>query len=317
MLKPLISVIIPIYNTQDYLARCIDSVREQSYTNIEIILVNDGSSDKSPEICDNYALMDDRIIVIHKQNGGISDARNNGLTIARGEYLTFIDSDDFIHPKFIKFLLYHCLKDTCEIAACGLCKGSGEAFIDVMHPCTKVYTRTNAFLSRKVKSGIVGKLYKASLFHDLRFPVSDHFNYEDEALTYKLIYSCNNVCITNRALYYYYQSPNSTTRNQKHFQSIDFYEILKDRCRFFAAKEKELLEYSYEYACLCLMLFFFSCSKDKENTNDKEEMLKLFENYYFKMLNSKVTPLISKLMFTTFYLAPKLTTVSVNRLRLR
>ncbi|MDF2800626.1 MAG: hypothetical protein K0S61_529 [Anaerocolumna sp.] len=317
MLKPLISVIVPIYNTQDYLARCVDSIREQTYSNIEIILVNDGSTDKSPSICDNYALIDRRISAIHKINGGISDARNHGLEVAKGEYVTFIDSDDFIHPKFIKFLLYHCLKDECEIAACGLLKGSGVEFIDTLKPCTRIYTKTEAFLSRKIKSGIVGKLYKTSLFDELRFPVSDHFNYEDEALTYRLIYGCNRICITTRELYYYFQSPSSTTRNTKHFQSIDFYGILKERCKFFAAKEKELLEYSYEYACLCLMLFFLNCSKDKDNTNDKEEILLIFENYYFKMLNSDITPLKYKLMFTTFYLAPKMTAFGVNKLRLR
>lgn len=317
MLKPLISVIVPIYNTQDYLARCIDSIREQTYSNIEILLVNDGSTDKSPDICDNYRLMDKRISVIHKKNGGISDARNHGLDAAKGEYVTFIDSDDFIHPKFIKFLLYHCLKNDCEIGACGLYKGSGEEFIDSIRPCTKLYSKTEAFLSRKIKSGIVGKLYKTSLFTGLRFPVSDHFNYEDEALTYRLVYGCNRVCITNRELYYYFQSPTSTTRNTKHYQSTDFYEILGKRCEFFATKEKALLEYSYEYACLCLMLFFINCSKDKDNTNDKEEMLRLFETYYFKMLYSTVTPLRYKIMFTAFYTAPKITARGAISLKLR
>jgi hypothetical protein len=198
-----------------------------------------------------------------------------------------------------------------------LYKGSGEEFITSLRPCTKFYSRTEAFLSRKIKSGIVGKLYKTSLFNGLRFPVSDHFNYEDEALTYRLVYNCNKVCITDRELYYYFQSPFSTTRNTKHNQSTDFYEILKKRCEFFTTKEKELLEYTYEYACLCIMLFFITCNKDKENTNDKEEMLGLFETYYFKMLYNTVTPLKYKIMFTVFYKAPKLTANSVNYLKLR
>lgn len=304
MLKPLISVIVPVYNTQDYLARCIDSIIGQTYSNLEIILVDDGSSDKSPNICDNYALIDNRILVVHKTNGGISHARNYGLDLAKGEYVTFIDSDDFIHPKFMKFLLYHCLKDSSEIAACGLYKGSGDEFRADLKAGIQVFTKTGAFLSRKIKSGVVGKIYKTSLFEALRFPVSDHFNYEDEALTYQLVYLCNKVSITNRELYYYFQSPKSTTRNTNHFQSTDFYKILKERCEFFATKEKELLEFSYEYACLCLMLFFFQCNKDKENINDKEELLHLYETYYFKMIYNTVTPLKYKLMFTIFYKAP-------------
>lgn len=317
MIKPLISVIVPVYNTQDYLARCIESIREQTYTNLEIVLVDDGSSDKSSDICDNYALIDSRIKVIHKTNGGISDARNHGLDAVKGEYVVFLDSDDFIHPKFIKFLLYHCLKDNCEIAACGLYKGHGEDFPGTLRSGTKVYSKTEGFLSRNIKSGVVGKLYKISLFEGLRFPVSDHFNYEDEALTYKLVYGCNKICITNRELYYYFQSPLSTTRNIKHYQSTDFYGILKERCEFFAEKEKELLEFSYEYACLCIMLFFINCNKDKENINDKEEMLLLFENYYFKMIYNKVTPLKYKLMFSVFYAAPFMVSKSVRFLKLR
>lgn len=317
MLKPLISIIIPVYNTQDYLARCIDSVIAQTYTNLEIILIDDGSNDKSPEICDNCALMDNRICVVHKNNGGISHARNYGLDLANGEYVTFLDSDDFIHPKFIKFLLYHCLKDGCEIAACGLYKGSGDEFRANQKAGIYKYTNTEALLSRKIKSGVVGKLYKTSLFDQLRFPVSDHFNYEDEALTYQLVYLCNKVSITNRELYYYYQSPKSTTRNASHYQSIDFYQILKDRCNFFATKEKELLEFSYEYACLCLMLFFFQCNKDTENTNDLGELYHLFEIYYFKMIYNNVTPLRYKLMYSVFYITPYKVSLVVNKLNLR
>lgn len=317
MSKPLISVIVPVYKTQNYLSRCIESIINQVYNNLEIILVDDGSPDKCPQICDNYALIDDRIRVIHKDNGGISSARNIGLDIAKGEYVTFVDSDDFLHPKFLLYLCYKCVKEKCEIACCGLYKGSGNDFPEKLLSGTRVYDREGAFLSRKIKSGVVGKLYHIDLFKNLRFPVSDHFNYEDEALIYKLVYKCNKVCITNRELYYYYQSPVSTTRSLSHYKTTDFYEILKERCEFFSSKEKTLLEYSYEYACLCIMLFFINCMKDRDNINDKEEMMHLFENYYYKMINSKITPMKYKIMFTVFYMAPYKSAKLVNLLNLR
>ncbi len=103
-MKPLISIIIPVYNVEQYLHRCVDSVLNQTYKNLEIILVNDGSPDNCPFICDEYAKKDKRIIVVHKENGGLSSARNAGLEIVQGEYISFIDSDDWIHENYIEIL---------------------------------------------------------------------------------------------------------------------------------------------------------------------------------------------------------------------
>ncbi len=100
----LISVIVPVYKVEDYLSRCVDSILSQTYRNIEVILVDDGSPDKCGEICDRYAQHDPRVRVIHKENGGLSDARNAGIEIAQGQYISFIDSDDWVHPEFLESL---------------------------------------------------------------------------------------------------------------------------------------------------------------------------------------------------------------------
>ena len=105
-MKPLISVILPIYNVAQFLPRCIESVCSQTYDNLEIILVDDGSPDDCGDICDKYAEKDNRIVVVHKQNGGLSDARNKGAEIANGEYITFIDSDDYVTDTYVEYLLY-------------------------------------------------------------------------------------------------------------------------------------------------------------------------------------------------------------------
>ncbi len=310
----LVSIIIPVYQAEKYLWHCAASVMEQSYENIEIILIDDGSTDKSPDICDNLARMDERIKVIHQCNGGISSARNAGLQNARGEYIAFLDSDDFLHRHFVKYLLYLCRKHRAQMAACGLYSGSGSDFEGIsMKGSVLVYTGKEAILSRKIKSGVVGKLYKRELFEGLFFPVSDHFNYEDEALIYKLLYRCGKVIATQRPLYYYYQNPVSTTRKENHYKPTDFYQVLQDRILFFADKEKELLEYSYEYLCLNLMLFYFSCKRDAKNTNDMQELMMLYEKAYYKMLYNEVTPLRFKLMFTAFYQHPNLCAIAANK----
>ena len=120
MLNPLISVVVPIYNVDKYLDRCVESIIKQTYTNLEIILVDDGSSDNSPQICDNWNVKDKRIKVIHKENGGLSDARNVGLSFATGEIISFIDSDDWIEHEMFEKMLNRKKKDNSDIVSCGV-----------------------------------------------------------------------------------------------------------------------------------------------------------------------------------------------------
>ena len=129
MEKKLISVIVPVYNVEAYLERCVDSILKQTYKELEIILVDDGATDSSGELCDQLAKKDDRIIVIHKKNGGLSDARNAGIDASRGEYLSFIDSDDFIHPMFMEVLLQLCETTQCNIRKCGMQEVEGDTFV--------------------------------------------------------------------------------------------------------------------------------------------------------------------------------------------
>ena len=316
--KPLISIIVPIYKTENYLSRCVQSIINQSYFNIEIILVDDGSPDKCPVICDNLSLIDSRIRVIHKKNGGISSARNAGLDYMTGDYVTFIDSDDYIYKDLIKNLILMCTKYNCEISACALHTGSENNFDNVLNKGSIViYNKFEAFFSRRIKAGIVGKLYKAILFSNERFPISDHFNYEDEALTYKLVYNSNKIAITDKKMYYYFQSPISMTRNKNYFKTIDFIEVLEKRNEYFKHKEENLFELSLEYYCLCLMLFYISCKKDKHNTNNKDDILTIYKSIYKKVLNNSITPIHYKFMFTTFYLAPNWCSLIINTLHLR
>lgn len=204
---PLISVIVPIYKVERFLSQCIDSIIKQTYKNLEIILVNDGSPDKCGEICEDYAQKDNRIQVIHKKNGGLSDARNAALDIAKGEYITFIDSDDYITNDYIEYLWHILSNNNADISAV-----VHKSFIDGETPITTTTSRkvevlsTNEYLSKifyqsDVNTGAQTKLFKKELFNDIRFPKG--FIYEDLLTIYRLITQSTTIVISNYMGYLY------------------------------------------------------------------------------------------------------------------
>jgi glycosyltransferase involved in cell wall biosynthesis len=291
------------------------SILRQTYANLEIILVDDGSPDKCPQICDNYAAMDPRIMVIHKDNGGAYSAWNTGLDHMTGDYVSFIDGDDFVHEDYIKSLLWMSWKKHCDISSCSLVYGVDDDFSQINEKGKiTVYDKTGAFMSRKIKAHFYGRLYKASLFVNER--ARDVF-YVDEDFTYKLFYKAEQTAFTNKKLYYYYQSPNSMTRNDRHVIATDFIEILENRIRFFENKEEELLELSWEYYCICLMLIYMKCRMDPLNQNDKEEIRSIYQLAYRRVLRNTITPLCYKLMLSVFGAAPDFCSMIVYGLNLR
>ena len=208
-----ISVIVPIYKVEKYIHRCIDSIINQTYKNLEIILVDDGSPDSCPRICDEYAKKDKRIKVIHKENGGLSDARNKGVDIATGDYIAFVDSDDYIHPNMYEVLIYELEKNNSDIALCKYKivyeKSKITTEIDGKF---EVYSLNNlqALDSMYGKDGVDfivawNKLYKKDLFNKIRYPVGKI--HEDEYTTYKLLFASKNVIYIEYELYYFLLFP--------------------------------------------------------------------------------------------------------------
>ena len=201
--KPsLISIIVPVYNVERYLAACIDSVLRQTYKNFELILVDDGSTDHSGEICDRLAKTDSRMRVFHKKNGGLSDARNFGMKYAQGDYITFIDSDDAVSPRFIEILLLESLKNSADIVQCQF--ALREELLETGSGKSAVYRGADGFrqflMIGEVYVSSWCKLYRRELFDDISFPYG-RIN-EDVCTTYKLLYrSAKTVCI-DRALYW-------------------------------------------------------------------------------------------------------------------
>lgn len=211
-MNPLISVIIPIYNVKDYLNECIISVIRQSYKNIEIILVDDGSTDESADICDAYEAEDNRVRVIHKVNEGLSSARNIGIKIARGEYLSFIDSDDYIHADMLNILLQEMIKNQADVACCDY---SSEK-ISIDDKTVIVLNKENAISRLLDEDGYKcyawNKLYKRKLFENISYPEGKWF--EDITTTYNVFKNVKTVVYVKQKLYFYRLRKNSITQSK-------------------------------------------------------------------------------------------------------
>lgn len=245
MKQPLVSIIIPIYKVESYLRRCLDSIVRQTYKNLEIILVDDGSPDNCPQICDEYAACDNRIAVIHKKNGGLSEARNTGLDICKGEYISFIDSDDWVEKNYIEFLIKNAFSHQADIVIGNYDlvwddhSASSEPFQEVVLEKKEVFFQI--ITAQTTHLGISwGKLYKKRILDGERFPVGK--TQEDNYTSYKFIYKANRVCCVDAVLYHYYQRDDSISKTDT---SNNFMDVVKEQLDFLIEhKEFELAEFT-------------------------------------------------------------------------
>lgn len=214
METPLISVIVPVYKVEPYLRRCVDSILSQTYTHLEIFLVDDGSPDNCGKICDEYAQKDNRIKVIHKKNGGLSDARNVAIDVAKGEYITFVDSDDFIACDYVETLYNLVEKYQCKVGVAWLriFHEGCEAGINQPPYIEKVFDRIEGiekmFYQELFDTAAWGKIYHRSLFKTgIRYPFG--LIYEDLPTTYLLFLQADKIAFCNRVIYNYLLRANS------------------------------------------------------------------------------------------------------------
>ena len=247
---PKISVIVPVYKVEKYLNRCVESIVNQSFFNFELILVDDGSPDNSPQICDDWAQKDARIRVIHKENGGLSSARNAGISIADGEYLLFVDSDDVIHPDSLNILMTAIQRTGAEIAL-GCFTRFAEDTIDVSQylPWDEVIQiKSNLDILDGFFEDIAnipslvsacGKLWHRNLFNDITFPVGRLF--EDEFTTYKLYHRANSIAFVNIELYFYYDNMEGITRTLNIEKRFDEYDAQWERIQYFLERNLVIL----------------------------------------------------------------------------
>lgn len=232
--KPLISVIVPIYNVYEYVTKCIESIVNQTYYNLEIMLVDDGSTDGSGEICDEYAKKDSRIKVFHKENGGLSDARNYALERAHGELIGFVDGDDWIHTQMYGIMLNKMLETGSDIVACGFEQKNEELFNEDI-PYDKLNSRnmssSEALINIEIPLVVAwNKLYKHFLFDDIRYPVGRL--HEDEFVIHKLFNKCKKIAVIEKELYFYTVRDGSIVSKLTLKRINDALDALSDRVEY-------------------------------------------------------------------------------------
>jgi glycosyltransferase involved in cell wall biosynthesis len=224
MEKDLISIIIPVYNVEKYLKECVDSVRKQTYKNLEIILIDDGSKDNSGKLCDELAKEDNRIKVIHKENGGLSDARNVGIENATGEYIQFIDSDDFVEKDMIEILHNDICQEKADVSMCSLyLYKDGEKTTDASYKreiFNKEQVLKEILLDERVRSYAWNKMFKKSLFESIRFPKGKVF--EDIYTMSPIFQKANKIVFNDIPLYYYRQREGSILHNQTNELRLEY-----------------------------------------------------------------------------------------------
>lgn len=234
----LISVIIPVYNVEEYLCRCVDSVLDQTYRNTEILLVDDGSPDNCPAICDEYARQDARVRVLHQENKGLSGARNAGIDVAKGQWLAFVDSDDYLAPDFLERLLETCERTGSDLSVCRWEYVRGEKIPEHGTGETRVYTGREMLANLYLPDGAYfvvawNKLYRRELFEEIRYPLGKI--HEDEATTYRIYDKVRKAAYVDRSLYGYFVTPVSITRGFNP-RRMDWVTAVAERIDFFEEK---------------------------------------------------------------------------------
>ncbi len=228
-----VSIVVPVYNVEDCLSYCVDSLRQQTYKNIEIILVDDGSTDSSGEICDQYAREDDRIKVLHIENGGLSNARNTGVKESSTDWIVFIDSDDYYDHRAIEYLVKLRDKYRVDLVATPVIEVRNYENSDFLGDFREKYSgkldRRKAleqmFYGNYVGTHSGGKLYKKEIL--LRFPYPNGMLYEDLSLAYEHIASCENIAVSALNLYKYYRRPGSIVNSKYSDRLLDFYKAME------------------------------------------------------------------------------------------
>lgn len=256
MKNDLISIIIPVYKVEKYLEKCIESVLKQTYTNLQIILVDDGSPDNCGKICDEYAKKDSRIEVIHKANGGLSDARNVGISKAKGRYIGFVDSDDYIKEDMYEILLNLIKKYDADVSICNLYDVIDEnECIRNKENGIREYSRLDilkeVLLDKNIQSYAWNKLYEKELFDEIKYPIRK--KYEDIGTTFYVFEKCNKIVVTSEPEYYYLKRSDSLVNNVTESTVLDYTEIIIQRYLYTKENIKELKKYNNYYLAKTLI----------------------------------------------------------------
>lgn len=310
-MKNLISVIVPIYKVEKYLKKCVDSIINQTYTNLEIILVNDGSPDGCGEICTDYVKLDSRVIVINKENGGLSSARNYGLKNANGRYVCFIDSDDWIDKEYINTLYENLIKYDANVSMCGFKYEYENKIAQDNFKKTKTLSGkeaiTNLYSKDYIKMTVAwNKLYKKEIFDLVNY--EEGIIHEDENIIHEIYYFSEKVVCINKDLYHYRIRENSITTSKFSLKQLDKVYVYEKRLSFFN-KKSESLFYSLTLEVYFRVLFSIYCNLYDSDLKNKSIYLEKYKykldanlNEFSKLKNKKIA---NRILLSSYKIHPK------------
>ncbi len=315
-----LSIIVPIYNTEKYLRKCVDSILAQTLTDFECILVDDGSTDNCPAICDEYAEKDPRIVVIHKPNGGLSDARNAGLDIAKGDYIGFVDSDDWIETEMYNTLYSLAISNSSDISSCQIMRIFENKKMpypisqDLAHHSKMLLTSTELLSSYErtrlyLHTCVWNKIFKKHLFDNIFFPVGKL--YEDEFIILDILDRCKNIVITEKIFYNYRQRVGSILNSTYRFSCSDQIEVQNRALDFFKRKKLKpqyyfsLVRYVNVYIANNLAIYTHHKNHKKHFYKFKKQAKK----YIPEVLKNPHICKLLKIVFCLTFISPKLALV--------
>ena len=296
---PKVSIVVPVYNVENYLEFCVRSLKAQTLKDIEIILVDDGSPDNSGKICDELAKTDSRISVVHKQNGGLSSARNAGIAVARGEYIGFVDSDDWVEPDMYEHLLKLIEENDADIADCGMIEITERSFLEL--PATdeiQVLDRNGALdiFFRITKADInycvCDKLFKRELFEKVLF--TEGIIFEDIDFNYRALININRTVESEAVKYYYFKNPEGISRNSLRNKDLELQSVWDNIIEQSKTSTPEYTSWAIfnrqraDFGLLCKM-FKFGCREDKPTEKKiRKQLLKSVRHNYFALMKGKL-----------------------------
>ncbi len=302
---PHISIIVPVYNTEKYLSCCISNILDQTFCDFELILVNDGSTDSSGKICDEFAVTDNRIRVIHKQNGGASDARNCGIDAAQGEWIMFFDSDDCFEPDIVQKLYDAVQRENADMAVCSIDLFNEDCLDEKYIPDHFVVTPGMFSGSEILATGYIPtiyvtpwcKIFRKSLFDNLRYTVGRIC--EDEAIIHRILHRCKKIVVINDILYHYRQIQSSVSHTVSP-KKLDALFAFYDRFFFYTENKIQNADVVLNSYFWNLDNYYFRVEKNSESAPRLRECMKNTRKlipYYLRVKDISIKERLLKLVF--------------------
>lgn len=311
--KPLISIIVPLYKVEKFLPKCVESVLAQTYQNWELELVDNGSPDNCYKLCVNYADKDSRIKAFHVlENKGVSSGRNRGVEEATGDYITFFDADDYLHPEFLETMVRLCLDYDADLAQCAHIRGDDYIFpTEKKDTQIQFYDSHSVFISEVSNIVVWGKLYKSDIVKGIEFPNGKF--YEDDRTTWKYYSRAKKIVVTSRPLYYYYMNSESTMVQLTKAPSLNYTEAYDERLNYYTdLGYQDMIDLTNLQLCKSLVLTY---SDPLLSLDQKEFIKKQFAEAWRTLKQSKYIKNKYKVLFFMFSISPYGASVLAQKLR--